>query len=69
MTIEELEDYFSGIDLPQSLELGPGVKANDVPHLIQTHLTLLKLHGNVRPFECFYDRLIRIKELIEEQQP
>lgn len=67
MTIEELEAHFSGIDLPPSLELGPGLKVNDVAHCIQTHITLLKLHGNVRPFECFYDRLIKIKELIEAQ--
>lgn len=67
MTIEELEAYFSGIDLPPSLELDPGLKVNDVALCIQTHITLLKLHGNVRPFECFYDRLIRIKEMIEAQ--
>lgn len=65
MTIEELEAHFSGIDLPQSLALGQGVYVNDVAHCIDTHLTLLKLHGNVRPFECFYDRLIRIKELTD----
>lgn len=67
MTIEELEAHFSGIDLPQSLELSPGLVVNDVAHCIQTHLTLLKLHGNVRPFECFYDRLIKIKEMVEAQ--
>lgn len=68
MTIEELEAHFSGIDLPQSLELGPGLKVNNVALCIQTHITLLKLHGNVRPFECFYDRLIKIKEMIEAQE-
>lgn len=67
MTIEELEAHFSGIDLPESLELYPGTMVNDVAHCIQTHLTVLKIHGNVRPFECFYDRLIKIKELIENQ--
>lgn len=65
MTIEELEAHFSGIDLPQSLELGPGLKVNDVALCIQTHITLLKIHGNVRPFECFYDRLIKIKEMTD----
>lgn len=65
MTIEELEAYFSGIDLPQSLELSPGTRVNDVAHCIQTHLVVLKIHGNVRPFEGFYDRLIKIKEIIE----
>ncbi|WP_394347794.1 DUF6965 family protein [Pedobacter hiemivivus] len=67
MTIDELEAHFSGIDLPQSLELYPGTKLNNVAQCIDTHITLLKIHGNVRPFECFYDRLIKIKELIESQ--
>ncbi|MBE9598121.1 hypothetical protein [Pedobacter sp. MC2016-24] len=65
MTIEELEAYFSGIDLPQSLDLYPGTRVNDVTKCIETHLVVLKIHGNVRPFECFYDRLIKIKEIIE----
>lgn len=67
MTIEELEAHFSGIDLPKSLELGPGVMVNDVALCIQTHITLLKIHGNVRPFECFYDRLMKIKEMTDLQ--
>ncbi|ACU04087.1 MULTISPECIES: DUF6965 family protein [Pedobacter] len=65
MTIEELEAHFSGIDLPQSINLCPGTRINDVAHCVQTHLVVLKIHGNVRPFECFYDRLIKIKEIIE----
>lgn len=67
MTIEELEAHFSGIDLPNSLELNAGTIVNDVAHCIQTHLTVLKINGNVRPFECFYDRLMQIKEIIENQ--
>lgn len=68
MTIPELEDYFSGIDLPQSLELYPGTKLNDVAHCVDTHLNVLKIYGNIRPYECFYDRLMKIKEMVDHEQ-
>lgn len=68
MTVQELEDYFSGIDLPQTLDLYPGTKLNDVKQCVETHLHVLKVYGHVRPYECFYDRLIKIKEMVEQQQ-
>lgn len=68
MTVPELEDYFSGINLPQSLELYPGTKLNDVAQCVDTHLTVLKIYGNIRPYECFYDRLLKIKEMVEKEQ-
>lgn len=68
MTVTELEDYFSGIDLPQTLELDPGTKLNDVAHCVQTHIEVLKIYGHVRPYDCFYDRLIRIKNMVEQAQ-
>jgi hypothetical protein len=37
MTVPELEDYFSGINLPQTLELYPGTKLNDVAQCVDTH--------------------------------
>lgn len=68
MTVSDLEDYFSGINLPQKLELYPGTILNDVPHCVATHLNVLKIYGNVRPYECFYDRLMKIKEMVEQEQ-
>ena len=68
MTVPELEDYFSGINLPQTLELYPGTKLNDVAQWVDTHITVLKIYGHVRPYECFYDRLIKIKEMVEKEQ-
>lgn len=68
MTVSDLEDYFSGINLPQTLELYPGTILNDVPHCVDTHLNVLKIYGNVRPYECFYDRLIKIKDMVEQEQ-
>ncbi|WP_316842357.1 DUF6965 family protein [Pedobacter gandavensis] len=68
MTVSDLEDYFSGINLPQTLELYPGTILNDVAHCVDTHINVLKIYGNVRPYECFYDRLMKIKEMVEQEQ-
>lgn len=68
MTVEELEDYFSGIELPQSMELYPGTTLNDVRHCVETHIDVLKIYGNIKPYECFHDRLLKIKEFVEKAQ-
>lgn len=43
MTLEELENYFHGIDLPKTAMLNKATKINDVPEFVKT--TLMKAKG------------------------
>ncbi|MCD0489867.1 hypothetical protein LPB86_16615 [Pedobacter sp. MC2016-14] len=68
MTIEELEDYFTGIDLPETMDLYPGVKISDVRGCIASHLDVLKLKGELKIYAGFKHRLLLIKEILETQE-
>jgi len=65
MTIEELENYFTGIDLPETMTLYPGVVISNVRICIASHLEVLKEKGELKIYSGFKERLILIKEKLE----
>ncbi|WP_432710970.1 DUF6965 family protein [Pedobacter sp.] len=67
MTIEELEAYFEGIDLPESVYLNEATKIIDLPKFIKSHVITVKAHGHIRAYQSFYDRLLQLKEILETQ--
>lgn len=68
MTIEELEDYFTGIDLPETMDLYSGVKISNVSACIASHLEVLKFKGELKIYAGFKHRLLLIKQILEEQE-
>lgn len=66
MTIPELEQYFSSVDLPQTIQLEQAVKITDVPAFIESHLAIAKSHGHIKSLEAFQGRLIQLKTLLEK---
>jgi hypothetical protein len=68
MTIEELEAYFEGIDLPESVYLNEATKIVDVKKFIHSHLITVKAHGHIRAYASFMDRLIQLKDILEGQR-
>ena len=66
MTIEELEAYFTGIDLPETMTLYPGVEITNVRICIDSHLEVLKEKGELKIYAGFKERLLLIKERIEK---
>lgn len=67
MTIEELEAYFEGIDLPESVYLNEATKIVDLPKFIKSHVITVKAHGHIRAYQSFYDRLVQLKDILEAQ--
>ena len=67
MTIEELEAYFTGIDLPDKMTLYPGVVISNVKICVASHLEVLKEKGDLRVYAGFKERLLLIKEKLENQ--
>ncbi len=67
MTIDELEAAFVGINLPEEAELYPGVIIRDIPKFIASHIVTIKNASNARMSDVFVDRLVRLLDIIEEQ--
>jgi hypothetical protein len=61
--IEELEIYFKGIKLPESIVLDGGTTIVDVPKFIESHITVLQNSGENTVYEVFHDRLVKLKVL------
>jgi hypothetical protein len=65
MTIEELEAYFTGIDLPETMTLYPGVTISNVRTCVDSHLEVLNAKGDLKIYAGFKLRLLRIIEILE----
>lgn len=68
MTVEELEAYFEGIDLPESVYLNKATKIVEVKKFIKSHLITVKAHGHIKAYSSFLDRLIQLKDILEAQR-
>ncbi|QNK63797.1 hypothetical protein H7F33_04695 [Pedobacter sp. PAMC26386] len=66
MSIEELEAYFTGITLPDQIELERGVIVMDLPLFLESHLSYVKKSGDLKSAEVFVFRLHQLKERLEE---
>lgn len=65
MSIEELDAYFAGITLPAQIELERGVMIMDLPLFLESHLTYVKLKGDLKSAEVFIHRLHLLKDQLE----
>lgn len=66
MSIEELEAYFTGINLPDQIELERGVMVMNVPLFLESHLNYVKINPDLRSAEVFVHRLHQLKDKLEE---
>lgn len=64
MTVEEYEAAFHGIDMPEALQLAPGVTVKDVPGFIAASIHILKTSTSERVMDPVKWRLDRALELI-----
>ena len=65
MTIEELEGYFTGIELPDQIELETGVVIVDVPLFLQSHFDYIKENPTLKSIDVFMLRLHKAMGIIE----
>jgi predicted Zn-dependent protease with MMP-like domain len=65
MTAEELAGYFTGIALPDKVQIDSGVVIEDVPLFIESHLNYIKANEGKKGTEVYYDRLNRLIAFME----
>lgn len=68
MTAEELEGYFTGIELPTQVDIDTGVRIVDVPLFIESHLNYIKVNEGKKGTEVYYDRLNRLVAFMESNK-
>jgi len=69
MTLQELEEFYKGRELPATAQLYKAIKIIDVPKFVDSHFTVLKANSHSKAFQPFYDRLILLKEILEKGEP
>ncbi|MEM6320634.1 MAG: hypothetical protein AAF960_23395 [Bacteroidota bacterium] len=64
--IEQLEQYFSSIELPESLELAPFATITDLQRFVKAHLSTVRRQNGKRVFLPYLERLVRVAELLKK---
>lgn len=68
ITVDELEQFFASVEIPETIQMNRAIKWSDVPEHVASYLQRLK----TEPFGEFttaplYVRLIELKELLEKK--
>ena len=67
MTIEEIEGYFTGIELPQTATIDSGVVIEDVPLFLKSHFSFIRENVGKKSTEVYFDRLRRLIAIMDQQ--
>ena len=67
MSLEELEAYFQGIELPAQVELVTGVVIMDIPLFLDSHLSYIKSNPGLRSTDVFLQRLNDLQIILEKK--
>jgi hypothetical protein len=62
--INELEEFFKKVKLPTTVELEEGSTIVNVRQFIDSHLKVLRNNGDKPMYEVFFNRLLRLKEIL-----
>lgn len=65
MTILELETYFNSVELPKEMRVSNFEYIHDVKKFVESHLSYLKHNPGNKLFEPYYNRLIELKNKLE----
>lgn len=65
MSIEELEAYFQGIELPEQIELVTGVIIMDIPLFLESHFSYIKNNQGLKSTDVFLQRLNQLHAMLE----
>ena len=67
MIVTDLETFFASRNLPKQIQLNKGEKITDIKTFVQSHLHIAK-HSPERVAAPFYDRLVKLRGLLEAEQ-
>ena len=60
----QLEAFFAGRTLPQTIVLGPGETITDIPKFLDKHFTVLQAEGAANLKEPYMARLLKLQGLL-----
>ena len=63
--LNELEQFFKSATLPKEIQLSQCEKVTDVKKFINTSLANCRAGKGLKTFEAAYDRLMKLKELLQ----
>lgn len=64
--LENLIAFYQSIEIPKTLKYSESTFFNDLPKAINADIFTLKTYGLIPTFAGSYERLVKIKELIEK---
>ena len=65
--IDELENYFCNIKLPKEpIQIDASGKITDVKKYVEVNLRAAKLHNGERTYKPYFDRLLQLRNYLEE---
>jgi hypothetical protein len=65
--INELEQFFKSVTLPKEIQLSQCEKVTDVAKFISSSLATCRANMGQNAFAAAYDRLVKLKELLQNQ--
>lgn len=66
--LNSLYEYFANNKMPKSITFGPGQFIVDVNKFVTSHLKICKINQGKRHFEPYYDRLVKLKSILENEK-
>lgn len=64
-TIEELEEYFNSVEIPQTVKFNRGTTWHNVPQHVKDYITLIKQKGlGQYTTQPSFDRLLELKAFL-----
>lgn len=68
MSLDELEAYFSSLELPKSIQLDECTWVNDVQKLIDSNISYLRANTGNKGYMPYYNQLIQLKDAITTKE-
>jgi hypothetical protein len=67
--LDELEEFFKGVDLSKNpIYLDDCTKIVDISKFLESHFHVLRSNSGNKKMLPFYDRLVKMKNLIENEK-
>ena len=64
--IQELEEFFKTVTLPETFIVNAGETIMDIPFFIKSHFRVINNHPEAKATQPFIDRLIKVKDLLSK---
>jgi hypothetical protein len=68
MSLPDIEQFFNSVSLPKEVKLSKFETIIDVKKFVRSHLEVLKSNSGNVAYMPFYERLLKLKEILTKNQ-